>query len=229
MPRGAIVWLALLLATESSAQVSGSAAFVSDYRYRGISLSDNRPAVQLAVAYDHAEGIYAGILASSARPDPENGNDVQLLPYLGFARRLDNGISWDIGVEYAAFLDASGYDYPEMHIGLASERFSARLHFAHRYFGGDSDAVYLELNGSHPVSDRVRLLGHVGWLHLDTTEQSFPGLQDQHFDLRVGVGVNVASCDLQIAWVQSDGEEARYFRAPEVDHSTLILSLSRSW
>jgi len=185
--------------------------------------------VQLAVAYDHASGFYAGILASSARPDPESGNDVQLLPHLGFARRLDNGISWDIGVEYAAFLEASGYDYPELHVGLGSERVNARLYFARHYFGDDSDAVYLELNGNHPLSDRVRLLGHVGWLHLDTTERSFPGLQDQHVDLRVGIGFTIARCDLQVAWVSSDGEEARYLHSPDVDHSTLVLSLSRSW
>lgn len=229
MPRGAIAWLALLLATPSSAQVSGSAAVVSDYRYRGISLSDNRPAVQLAVAYDHADGLYAGILASSARPDPETGDDVQLLPHLGYARRMDNGISWEIGAEYAAFLDASGYDYPELHIGVGSERVNARLFFAHRYFGEDSDAVYVELNGNHPLLDRVRLLGHVGWLHLDTTEQSFPGLQDQHVDLRVGIGIDVGRCDLQVAWVSTDGDEARYLLSPQVDHSTLVVSLSRAW
>ncbi|MDI9238403.1 TorF family putative porin [Lysobacter sp. LF1] len=229
MPRGAIVLLALLLATPSRAQVSGSAAIVSDYRFRGISLSDNRPAVQAALAYDHKDGFYAGVLASSARPDPESGNDVQVLPYLGYARRFGNGIGWDVGVSYAAFLDASGYDYPEIHVGLSSAHLSARLNFSHRYFGDDSDALYLELNGSHPLSDRVRLLGHAGWLHHDTTEQSFPGLQRQRFDLRAGLGVTVAACDLQIAWVWSDGEEVRYAFSPEVDHSTLVLSLSRSW
>ena len=229
MPRGAFVLLALLLTAPSRAQVSGSATLVSDYRFRGISLSDNRPALQLALAYDGANGVYAGVLASSARPDPENGGDVHLLPYFGFARRFNERLSWDVGIAYAAFVDASGYDYPEIHAGLNSEHLGARISFARRYFGDDSDAVYLELNGSRPVSGRVRLLGHVGWLHHDTTEESFPGLQRQHLDLRAGVGIDVMNCDVQIAWVSGDGDEVRYPGAPDVDHSALVLTLARSW
>ena len=229
MPRGVFVLLALLMATPSRAQVSGSATLVSDYRFRGISLSDNRPALQAAVAYDGANGAYAGVLASSARPDSDSGNDVQLLPYMGFARRLDHGLSWDVGIAYAAFVDASGYDYPEVHVGLNSKHLGVRLSFAHRYFGDDSDAVYLEFNGSHAVSERVRLIGHAGWLHHDTTEDSFPGLQRQHFDLRAGVGVDVAGFDVQVAWVSGDGEEVRYPGSQEVDHSAVVASVSRAW
>jgi len=229
VPRGAFVLLALLSVAPARAQVSGSATLVSDYRFRGISLSDDRPALQLAVAYDHANGLYAGAMTSSARPDADSGSDVQLLPYLGFARRLDNGIGWDVGIAYAAFIEASGYDYPEVHVGVNSDHLGVRLSFAHRYFGDDSDALYLELNGNRRVSDRVRLLAHVGWLHHDTTDESFPGLQRQHLDLRVGAGMDVAGCDLQIAWVWSDGEQARYPSSTEVDHSALIASLSRAW
>jgi uncharacterized protein (TIGR02001 family) len=219
----------MLLIAPARAQVSGSATLVSDYRFRGISLSDERPALQLAVAYDHASGLYAGAMASSARPDADSGSDVHLLPYLGFARRMDSGLGWDVGIAYAAFVEASGYDYPEVHVGVNSEHLGARLSFAHRYFGDDADAIYLELNADRPVSDRVRLLAHLGWLHHDTTDESFPGLQRQHLDLRVGVGIDVAGCDLQIAWVSSDGEQASYASSPEVDHSALIASLSRAW
>jgi len=62
-----------------------------------------------------------------------------------------------------------------------------------------------------------------------TTGESFAGLQRQHLDLRAGVGIHVVNCDLQIAWVSSDGDEVRYPGAPDVDHSALVLTLSRSW
>ncbi|MGO4222883.1 TorF family putative porin [Lysobacter sp. TAF61] len=229
MPHGTIALLAIAFASEAGAQVSGSGAVVSDYRFRGVSLSDDRPAAQLGVAWDGADGFFLGALASSARPDPDSGNDVQLLPYLGIARRFGNGTGWELGVEYAAFLDATGYDYPEVHVGLNWERVSVRLYYAHRYFGDDSDALYLEVNGTYPLTDRVRLTGHAGWLDHDTTAESFPGLQRQHLDLRAGVGAGIAGCDLQIAWVAGDGDEARYYPSTEVDHSALVLSLSRSW
>ena len=43
------LWFALV-AANVSAQVSGSLTLVSDYRFRGVSLSHNKPAAQLGAA-----------------------------------------------------------------------------------------------------------------------------------------------------------------------------------
>ena len=53
---GAIGFALLSLAANASGEVSGTVTVVSDYRYRGVSLSDNEPAVQLGIAYDEARG-----------------------------------------------------------------------------------------------------------------------------------------------------------------------------
>src|SRR5215470_11326006 len=61
--------LLLLLAAASlpgaaHAQISASVAAVSDYRFRGISQSDRKPALQGSVAYDHPSGLFAGLFVS---------------------------------------------------------------------------------------------------------------------------------------------------------------------
>ena len=66
----AVTLFALHAVTDVSARVSGSVAVVSDYLFRGVSLSEGRPAAQLNVNYDDASGWYAGGFASSTYNSP---------------------------------------------------------------------------------------------------------------------------------------------------------------
>ncbi len=61
--------LALSLARPAHAQFSGAVSLQSDYRYRGISLTERQPVVSLDLAYDHASGAYAGASAIGVNED----------------------------------------------------------------------------------------------------------------------------------------------------------------
>ena len=117
----AVALCGLLFAVETWAEVSGSMTLVSDYRYRGVSLSDEKPAAQLSVAYDHASGWYAGAFGSTVQLADQSGRNLQMLSYVGYAKRARSGLSWEAGAGYYAFSGAGGYDYPEVYWGLASE------------------------------------------------------------------------------------------------------------
>ena len=232
MFRGAIALSTLLCAFEACAQVSGSFTLVSDYRYRGISLSDGRPAAQLSVAYDRPDNWYMGAFASRVRFGPRSGDDIQLLTYLGYARRSRGGLSWELGAEYAAFTGRIDYDYPEFYAGLASDRLGGRIYYAHRYFGADAPLVYAELNGAHELSDRLHLLGHVGWSRRSGSGRTIYGTDRYRFDARVGIATVLGGFDLQLAWVTTDGSDARTpipSISSDTARGTWVLSLSRSW
>src|SRR5512134_2379963 len=64
-------------AAGAQAQMAGSATLVSDYRFRGTSFSDERPAAQIALSYDHESGAYIGAFASNVRLAAEEGSGVQ--------------------------------------------------------------------------------------------------------------------------------------------------------
>ena len=77
--------LVLLLFTATArADWSGSIALVSDYRFRGISLTDGQPALQAGVAYDHPTGLFAGLFASNVDLDP-GGSGLGGQVYGGYA------------------------------------------------------------------------------------------------------------------------------------------------
>ena len=80
---GALMIASLTASTAAVAQeeekaltVSGSAAFVSDYRFRGISFSDLDPAVQGSITLTTAPGLFFSVWGSSIADF--NGSTVEM-------------------------------------------------------------------------------------------------------------------------------------------------------
>src|SRR5512144_21045 len=86
-------------AGSAAAQLSGTVAAVTDYRYRGVTFSDRRPAAQAGLTYDDASGWYAGAFASTVRLDPPGPatSNFQAIAYGGYAARLESGVSLEAG------------------------------------------------------------------------------------------------------------------------------------
>ncbi len=222
------LWFALV-AANVSAQVSGSLTLVSDYRFRGVSLSHNRPAVQLGAVYDDARGWYAGAFASTVQFAYPSSRELQTTTFVGYVWRFPSGLSSEVGTDYSAFTGAGGYSYPEVYWGIAYENLSGRLYYAPRYFTQDSDAIYGEVNGAQPLLDRVRLLAHAGVLRY-STENVYTGRAVHHVvDARVGVGVDFDQFSVQLNWVGSSSTNAAYPVTGARGRNGAVLSLSRSF
>src|SRR5690349_14713061 len=123
--RVALAILLALIGSEASAELSSTASFLSDYRYRGISLSRGDPAAQLGLAWDDPSGGYGGLFASSVRFGISPHRQVQIAPYAGYAWRLASGASAEVGADYSAFSGPDRYDYAEIYAGVAGEQLSA--------------------------------------------------------------------------------------------------------
>jgi uncharacterized protein (TIGR02001 family) len=201
--RGAILFLAALpLCQGALAQVSASASIVSDYRFRGVSLTDGRPAAQVDLAYDGASGWYAGSFLSNVKFDGESCCSVQALAYAGAATRLDAGPSIDAGASYSSFPGNDEVDYYEVHAGIATDGLSARLHFAPDYFGRGVHTLYAQLDGHLPLDQGFQLRGHVGDLHaVSGLPYARRGSHRNQADMRLGLAATVSRFSAEVAWV----------------------------
>lgn len=227
--RGAFALWFLFVSAETFAQVSGSASLLSDYRYRGVSLSDNRPAAQLALAYDHASGWYGGAFASTVQLGYPIKRELQAVAFAGYASRMPSGLSWEAGVDYSAFTGGLSYNYAEVYVGIASEKVSARLYYAPRYFGLKAGVLYGEVNASHELLDRVRLLAHGGVL-LNTSEEAYGRPADRHvFDASVGVVVDFDQFSAQLSWVGINSLNTPYPATAPSSKNGVVLILSWSF
>ena len=78
----ALLALGLLAASVAHAEVSGTLTLTSDYLFRGITQTDEKPALQGGLEWAHDSGVYAGAWGSSiswlSDSDPDISSQVEL-------------------------------------------------------------------------------------------------------------------------------------------------------
>jgi uncharacterized protein (TIGR02001 family) len=80
--------------------VSGGATVVSDYRFRGISQTDLKAAVQGTFTITHSSGFYATVWGSSIDDYVAAGSDQEIDLIAGYSHTFAGGIKLDGGVLY---------------------------------------------------------------------------------------------------------------------------------
>lgn len=79
--------------------VTGEVSLVTDYRFRGISRSNKRAALQGSATLAHASGFYGTVWASTISDYVYNGADAEIQLSAGYSRTVD-GTTFDGGVLY---------------------------------------------------------------------------------------------------------------------------------
>jgi uncharacterized protein (TIGR02001 family) len=219
--RAAFVAFSLASAGGAAAQVGAGLTLESDYRFRGVSLSGGQPDLHLNLAWDGANGAYAGAAATSVELErgPRRG---QLIGYLGVARAT-GGVGWEVGASAAHFVAAAGYDYAELYAGLLAGGWNARLSFSPDYFGQGARTLYAELNADRALEAPWRVFAHLGALGAigGAAASTRP-----RYDLRVGLGATYDAWDLQLAWVEA-GSGDIYPTPYPAKRRGLVLSVAR--
>ena len=132
----------------SGLSVSGSAFLLSDYRYRGVSRSDEAPAVQGQFTLLLPAGLYAGARGTSLRHFAGHGGAEADL-YAGYGTDIAPGTSLDAGLMVYWFPDANGRaDYAEPYasvshtLGPVEATLGAKYAWRQRAIG-NADILYL--------------------------------------------------------------------------------------
>ena len=203
LPRTAAALVLAGLAASAWGQTAASITAESDYRFRGVSLSNLKPDVRLNLAYDDASGWYAGASATTVQLDSRQ-RQAALFVYGGVARRALPGLAWEVGATAAHLGDNTHYDYAELFAGVIAQRWNARAYVSPSYFGSGARTLYTELNGGLPLAPPLRLFGHLGALWRLGGGPPDESHQRARFDTRVGVSAGVDAVEFQLAWVHGD-------------------------
>ena len=198
------LFLALLMAvgvTAAQAQVTGNLGLTSDYRFRGISQSQNAPAVQGGIDYvNEPTGLYVGNWNSSVSSQLyTNGSGVESDLYAGWKKDIYEGITIDVG-SYNYFYPrattnaatGSNYDTYEAFAGVGygpvAVKYSQTL--GNGYFGTanarGTNYTAMDLNQSfEPLSATLKdlsFLAHYGHTNVAHTSNL------NYNDINVGLG-----------------------------------------
>jgi uncharacterized protein (TIGR02001 family) len=161
----------------NAGEVSGNISLTSDYVFRGVSLSDNGPAIQ--GGFDWASDmVYAGIWGSSLSSGMELDMYAGITPTTG-------PVEWDLGaIGYfypGADDDGAEFDYYELMAAATtavSEQVSvgASVYWSPENYGDTGDALYLEINGAVTLSDAASLSAAYGNQSIDDADGPLPGV-----------------------------------------------------
>jgi uncharacterized protein (TIGR02001 family) len=106
---------------EKAITITGSITAVSDYRFRGISLSDEDFAIQPTITISHKSGLYAGLWGSNLGDslDAVYG-DVEVDLYAGWTGEVASGTTVDVAAVYYYYPDGTGAsDYFEPYVSVS--------------------------------------------------------------------------------------------------------------
>jgi len=184
------------------AQLGGTLALDSDYRFRGSSFSDGKPSLRAGVTYDDPDGWYAGgaLARVSLAAERKEG---QALLYLGQTLHSTEGNGAELGMLATHYTHSSRYDYQELYAGLLAERGNVRIYYSPRYLGHPVQTAYLEFNGGLPLSRELSVFGHLGWLG---RVGGHAGGDGWRHDQRLGVALHRNGWEWQLAYSTSHGQ-----------------------
>jgi uncharacterized protein (TIGR02001 family) len=223
MYRGILALIGLLLAGDALAQVSAQVSAASDNVYRGVSLTDSRPAAAAELNYDSDAGWFVGGQASETRLYREYGDHPEYTVDAGFAHALTAQLTWEAGATYSTFPGFTFWNYAEGFAGVLGENWNARIYYSPNYFGRQQRTVYAEFNYSHALGERLRLLAHVGALQ---GLSAAAGESNRTLDASVGVGAKFNGIHVQFAWVTTNRTNFLYPIDGSGDRQKWVLSLA---
>jgi uncharacterized protein (TIGR02001 family) len=176
-----VALVAGLLPTVACADLAFNVGAVSDYRYRGISQTRLKPALQAGVDYT-AGGFYLGAWGSTIKwvKDAYGDAQVEVDLYGGYKGEIAKDLGFDLGVLQYVYPGArtaqwnAGYKNPnttEVYGALTFGPATAKLSYATTNLFGNYDfganngskgSWYLDLSASFDVGGGVMLAPHVG-------------------------------------------------------------------
>ena len=226
-----LVTLAAALPAVSYADMAYNLGVVTDYRYRGISQTRARPALQGGA--DFSQGaFYLGAWASTIQWVKDVGGDssVEIDLYGGFKGELAKDLNYDIGVLAYVYpsnkLSPSANTteiYAALTFGPATVKYSHAV--TNTFANPDSkNSSYLDLSASFEVTDGWSLAPHIGYQKITGPASSVGSYTDYSLTLSKDFKGLVPS----IALVGTDADSGFYsspVNGKKLGKTSLVLGL----
>lgn len=183
--------------------IAGNAGLFSDYRFRGYSQTDYRPALQGGIDFAHQSGFYLGNWNSNVNSTLYNGASLEMDFYGGYKATFgDFGV--DVGTIYYYYPGTGAYipDFEaknwEMYIGGSWGPLSAKYYYSFTDFFGlkapgidTKGSQYLDLTGTFDLGSGWGVVGHVGWQKIKNG-RDIGLIDDSVLDYKLGVTYDIA-------------------------------------
>ncbi len=226
---------------------SGSVALTSNYIFRGLTQTDQNPAVQAGVTLNHSCGFYAGFWGSNVSwfsdMNPGTVSSLELDLFAGFKHALCEDLSYDVGLlryEYPGDFRGLGGSVvepntTELYAALSWKMFTLKGSYSLGDTFGVNDSSgswYADLTGNFELPHDLLLTLHAG--HQEYTGDNSGTSNDSLFTYEdycgilshtIGDGFSLGLC-----YTHTNARDAGYtIRGDNIGDDQWALSLSKSF
>jgi uncharacterized protein (TIGR02001 family) len=222
-------------APESDWTFSGNMTLASEYRFRGISQTNKKPALQGGFDLAHKSGFYIGNWNSNVNSDFYNGASIEMDVYGGFKGELTKGLGYDVGVIYYAYpgsgaASTAKIDNTEIYVGLTYGPFSAKYYHATSDFfsaPGTKNSSYVDFAYATDLGDGWGLNAHVGYQKV----KSWPAPWGKVTDYKLGVTKDLSGYVVGASYISTNRKNVFFdpTSGKDIGKGALVLSVSKSF
>ena len=205
----ALMPLAAQAQDEDGSGFNWNAAATSEYMFRGISQTDDHPAIQAGAGYSWSNGLYVGAWASNV--DFGDDTDAEVDTFIGWNGDLSDNVNLDVQLNrynYIGEPDGVDYAYNEL-IGKLSfaENYSATLGYTNDFLATETDSFYLGVGGSWDVGNDINLTAGLGYTTVDEDLSS----EDGYLDYSIGVNRDFGPVNIGLGYIGTDNSAENLF------------------
>lgn len=228
------------MAADSPHEFSANVALTTDYVFRGISQTNEKPAVQGGFDYSYTPlGAYLGVWASNVDfngPGNSDGTAAEIDYYGGISNEiLATGVGYDVGVIYYNYpggSSAANEDYIEYYGGLSYDfdsvplkpSTSLKVYYSPDFFGGTGDAQYYDLGADLSLPYALTLGLHAGYQNV----KGAGGAGFNYGDYKVGLSRDVGKFNLDLSYYDVS-DQADACGSGDICDSRVVFTVSSSW
>ena len=186
--------------------ISANVSLASDYIWRGVSQTNEKPAISGGFDYSHdfePVSWYIGTWASNVDPAFFGGRhapSTELDLYTGFTGELGE-FSYDAGWLRYFYPGGSSNDTTEWKIGGGWKWFGATYYYSDDWFGTHDSSSRIEGSFDYDLPYEIGLSASIGNNYGDGTEDFFT---DSYVDWSLGVSKTMLGVDWGLAYTDTD-------------------------
>jgi uncharacterized protein (TIGR02001 family) len=236
---GAATALALL-SSSAFAEVTANVGISNNYLWRGLTQSNNEPAISGGIDYTNESGFYLGTWASNVEYASDDTYSYEHDVYLGWTGGDDN-FTWDVGWLYYNYDDINKIDFHDLYATLAWGGFSVTgfvltgteadepapwcapttTNCSSQADFGFGSAYYVSLNYGFELENGMGITLHAG-RHAGDFNEYFNGVPGDYTDYAVSFAVS------DFTFTVSDTDLNDYAPANNLDNDEMKFVVSYS-
>ncbi|MGE0725521.1 MAG: TorF family putative porin [Alphaproteobacteria bacterium] len=220
-------------------EFTATVTLATDYLYRGISQTDENPAIQGSIDYSYMFkedfGVYLGVWASNLNFNDGNEATIEMDVYGGVKGKVV-GLDWQLGMigyfypgassrlnyDFYEFAGKLGYDF-----GFASV--AGGLNYSPDFFGASGDAWYLYGDVKVPIPGaplELAVIGHLGHQWIEKNDRF--GTPD-YLEWQAGLTATVEGFTLSLVYADTDLKKSECLGGKTICGARALFSISRTF